>query len=119
MRNEEFKWRNKKCRIKSINYRTRITDSGEEQPYLSMKVESMDDFDSVTFSKIKAKRKRKDINVMCFRSNLFESFSEGEIYDLSGFISFGYGNTYLVIKTVKAFKKDPETVSGVFDDIPF
>lgn len=98
---KRISWMMNDAEIKGVSRRKRRNELENETEYAVFQVVHSDNFG--TFSLIKSKRKEKKITLMCFKEHIFENVMEGETYSLSGFISFGYGNTFLVVDDAKDF----------------
>lgn len=47
------------------------------------------------------KKKHKSITLMCFLPNIYERLVVGDRFSFEGFISLGYGNTFLVVLSAR------------------
>lgn len=110
---KKISWTMQDAEIKWVSRRKRKDEMGNETEYAVFQVVHNDSFG--TFSLIKVKGKPKNITLMCFKEHIFENVVEGETYSLSGFISFGYGNTFLVIDEAKDITGRRVTKRGFCD----
>lgn len=115
MNNESIKWTLKKAQIDAIDIRKKKNPyTGNEEFYAVIKVILIDKFDTFKMAHTSHVR-HKGITLMCFREPIFKCLVESEMFSFSGFVSFGYGNTYLVVR--KAFDElgfDVETPDSRF-----
>jgi len=81
--------------LKVIKQQERCTDN--EVDYAVFKCEFPDKFDAIALRK-NDKHKVKIISLICFIPSLFSEIEENETYIFTGFISFGYGSTFLVVE---------------------
>ena len=92
---------NKDIRSK-INLRNGVDD---EYAVLSVG-KGRDNVEPISFRS--EKNKRKFITLMCFDERLFKTLVCNEVYSFTGSVSFGFGNTYLVVE--EAFNQIGEKI---------
>jgi len=63
------------------------------------------------------KHKRNFVTLMCFNERLFKTLVCNEVYSLTGCVSFGFGNTYLVVE--EAFNQLGEKIYLGEDEVYF
>ena len=69
----------------------------EEYAVISITFNDIFDGDTLTYVNRKAEKK---ITLMCFREELYKRVVIGDCFSFKGFVSFGYGNTFLVVKRI-------------------
>lgn len=75
----------------------RMKEDGDS--YAVLRIEPKDTFNTFAL-KNKAKAKKKQITLLCFIPSLYEELKIEERLKFEGFVSFGYGNTFLVVERV-------------------
>ena len=69
------------------------------EEYAVFSVTFNDIFDGGTLTYVNHKAEKK-ITLMCFKEELYKRVVIGECFSFKGFVSFGYGNTFLVVKRI-------------------
>ena len=85
-------------RIEEIQVRTRKLDEFSSKEYAVLSVFYFDRFDGMSLRRLLGKKPPagKKITLMIFNPPLYKLLSVGSSYMFRGFVSFGYGNTFLV-----------------------
>jgi hypothetical protein len=89
-----------------INFRTteghikdvQIRQKEDGTQYAVLRISAKDDFDGFRLRKSQKTPATKDITLLCFIPAMFESFQVVTRAIFKGFVSFGYGNTFLVLE---------------------
>jgi hypothetical protein len=89
-------------RIEEIQKRNRINKDGLPAEYAVFSVFHFDRFDECSLLKRAhvSKSPGKKITIMCFLPGLYNQVERGKTYMFKGFVSFGYGNTFLVTEEI-------------------
>lgn len=94
---QKFKWSVKRIIIQDIQVRTRFNpDVLENEQYAVVKGSFKERGNDPTFGG-KKKVKQKEVTMMCFDRVLWSCLEIDARLNLTGDLSFGYGNTYLCI----------------------
>lgn len=101
----------KKCYLLEIQLRTKRDSDGGESEYAVLKVGTLDLLDEFQST---GSASRKVITLMCFEPSIYFKLQDGDWYRMKGFVSFGYGNTYLCI--TEAFDSLYRDVEEVFEE---
>jgi len=82
-------WKGRKGELKAVSVReAHSTKDGKEYAVLTV---------------VASRRGGKNITMMCFIPAIYNVLSLNDTYSYSGFVSFGYGNTFLVVEEVRDF----------------
>lgn len=95
---DEIKWYTSLMEIKDISKRERIAKDDEIVEYAVVKIVTVDSFDTFRPWQHIRRLKRKEVTLMCFSKRIYDNLKIGAYYRFDGTLSFGWGNTYLVIK---------------------
>lgn len=88
----------RECFLLDLQLRKRRGSDGEESEYAVLKIGSFDLLDNFLLN---PRLSKKAITLMCFEEGIYYHLEPEKRYSFKGFISFGYGNTYLCIKDAK------------------
>ena len=114
----KIKWQMDKVHVIDCTLRMKRTISDDfPQMYAVIKVSFSDSWDTYSFTRIHKRYKTKYLTLMCFEESLFQEImgiikrcfeQDGFAPTMSfeGFVSFGYGNTYLVIEEMREVKDE-------------
>lgn len=95
---KKIKWTAKKVVIQSIQIRSRTNDWTKKiEDYAVIGIHLQDSFDSQRF-RPGVKPVQKKLTLMCFLEDIWKRLVEGKKFSFRGFVSFGYGNTFLVVE---------------------
>ena len=98
---KEIKWNVKRVWLAEMSKRTRKNQWTKNiDEYAVVAIRFFDDYDGNTLAPEVEKRHKK-ITLMVFKEEIYKRLIVGDRFSFGGFISFGYGNTFLVVK--KAF----------------
>ena len=98
---KEIKWNVKRVWITDLSCRTRKNQwTKNMEEYAVVSIEFKDMFDEATLA-LTQRLSHKKITLMVFREEIYKRLIVGDRFSFGGFLSFGYGNTFLVVK--KAF----------------
>lgn len=119
---QKFKWSVKRIIIQDVQVRTRFNpDILESEQYAVVKGSFKERGDDPTFGG-KKKIKQKEVTMMCFDRVLWACLEIDSRLNLTGDLSFGYGNTYLCITSARDTLGQDLTLrisDGFEDDIPW
>lgn len=100
MDNKKVKWSLHCVCIKHKDIRQKPNlRNGIDDKYAVLSV-GVDDYYSDKKAQFVRNSKSKNVTLMLFDERLFSTVAEGWVRSFAGFVSFGYGNTFLVIEKV-------------------
>lgn len=98
---KDIPWGPKKAWVQDISLRSRKNQWTKNiEPYAVITITHEDTFDETQLIQ-STKKTHKKITLMCFQEILYKRLVVGDRFSFSGFISFGYGNTFLVVTKIK------------------
>jgi len=89
----KIKFQTSKLRTLSVQVR----EKAEGTKYAIISIDYPDRFDAIALKK-NPTHKSKHISLICFLQNMYEMLEADKEYLFSGFVSFGYGSTFLVLE---------------------
>ena len=102
-----IKYETSRLKVIDVQVRTKKDDS----QYAVISIEFPDRFDAISLRK-NPKHKKKHISMLCFTPHAFPSIIPENEYIFKGFVSFGYGSTFLVIEDFYDAKTGESFLAG-------